>query len=40
MTRQTWLSPNICTVLIVLAVSALSCALVYSGVVVLLMLRP
>jgi hypothetical protein len=40
MTRQTWFSPNVCTGLIVLALSAMACALVYSGVVVLLMLRP
>jgi hypothetical protein len=34
-----WISPNVCTGLIVLAVSAMSCALVYSGVLLLLLLR-
>jgi hypothetical protein len=39
MPRLTSLSPNICNGLIVLALSALSCALVYSGVLFLMLLR-
>jgi hypothetical protein len=39
MPRQTSVSPNLCTGLIVLAVSAMSCILVYSGIQVLMLLR-
>jgi hypothetical protein len=39
MTRPTLVSPNLCTGLIVLAVSAMSGILIYSGVQVLMLLR-
>ena len=39
MTRPTVLIPNICNGLIVLAVGAMSCAIVYSGIVLLMLLR-
>ena len=39
MTRPTLVSSNVCTGLIVLAISAMSCVLVYSGVQVLMLLR-
>jgi len=39
MPKQSWISPNLCTGLIVLAISAMSCALVYAGVLFLLLLR-
>ena len=39
MTRSTMLTPNICNGLIVLAVSAMSCAIVYSGILLLMLLR-
>jgi hypothetical protein len=39
MAKLTTVSPNVCNGLIVLAVSALSCALVYSGVLFLMLLH-
>ena len=39
MTRPTLVSSNLCTGLIVLAVSAMSCVLIYTGVQVLMLLR-
>jgi hypothetical protein len=39
MPRQISISPNLCTGLIVAAVSALSCALIYCGVLFLMLLR-
>jgi hypothetical protein len=39
MTKQTSILPNVCTGLIVAAVSALSCALILSGVLFLVLLR-
>jgi hypothetical protein len=39
MPRQTSVSPHLCTGLILLAVSAMACVLVYSGVLILMLLR-
>lgn len=39
MARLTLFSPNVCNGLIVLAVGAMSCAIVYAGVVLLMLLR-
>lgn len=39
MPRQWWVSPNLCTGLIVVAVSAMSCGFVYAGIVVLLLFQ-
>ncbi len=39
MTKPTLMSPNICSGLIVLAVAAMSSAIVYSGILLLMLLR-
>jgi hypothetical protein len=39
MSKQTWTAPNFCNGLVVVAVSAMSCALVFSGVLFLILLR-
>ena len=39
MAKPTLFSPNVCNGLIILAVSAMSCAIVYAGVVLLMLLR-
>jgi hypothetical protein len=39
MTKQTSISPNVCSGMIVAAVSAMSCALILSGVLFLMLLR-
>ena len=39
MARATLFTPKVCNGLIVLAVSAMSCAIVYAGIVLLMLLR-